>query len=402
MARCFALAAPFALMLAASACAEHDPNELWQMTAQELSIAGNAASCSSPLDEIHCHGRVIVDSNGCPHQNPAPAGYGPSQLKSAYKISTSGSTATVVAVVEAYGYANAEAHLATYRAQFGLPSCTTANGCFKKLNQNGTAGPYPADNVGWSQETALDLDMISAMCRNCKLVLVQANSASFDDISLAVQTAADIGHAHVINNSYGGDELAGYAYDEYYNYDIENVAMVASSGDVGYGQGAQFPSSSEYVTAVGGTTLTPASNSRGWTETAWINSVSGCAQLSTKPAWQHDTGCANRMVADVSAVADPATGVAVYGPTVDTSGVVGPPAWMVFGGTSAAAPIISGVYGVNGGTVHGGADPYSHLSGLFDIKSGITGFCDPTYFCNSATGYDGPTGLGTPNGSSAF
>lgn len=400
MARAIAQAISLAVVLAVSACLEHDPNELVQMSAQDLVTAANAATCSSALDEIKCHGRVIVDANGCPHQNPAPAGFGPTQLKSAYKITGTGSTATTVAVVEAYGYAAAEAHLATYRTQFGLPACTTANGCFKKVNQAGAQGPYPADNVGWSQETALDLDMVSAMCRNCKLLLVEANSASFDDIAASVQTAVNLG-AHVVNNSYGGDEFAGYAYDEYYNY--ANVAMVASTGDVGYGQGTQFPSSSEYVTSVGGTTLTQATGTtRGWTETAWINTVSGCSQFSPKPTWQKDTGCPTRMVADVAAVADPSTGVAVYGPSVDITGAAGPPAWMVFGGTSASSPIIAGVYGVNGGAVHGSSDPYSHLSGLFDIKSGLTGFCDPAYYCNAGTGYDGPTGLGTPNGSSAF
>ncbi|HMG21607.1 MAG TPA: S8 family serine peptidase, partial [Kofleriaceae bacterium] len=256
---------------------------------------------------------------------------------------------------------------------------------------------FPRLDVGWAQETALDLDMASAICPACKILLVEGDTNSFANLAAAVNTAASLG-AHVISNSYGGGESGSTAVEAAYNH--AGVAITASSGDAGFG--VEFPASSPHVVAVGGTSLRTAGTARGWTETAWINSVSGCAQLSTKPAWQHDTGCANRMVADVSAVADPATGVAVYGPTVDTSGVVGPPAWMVFGGTSAAAPIISGVYGVNGGTVHGGADPYSHLSGLFDIKSGITGFCDPTYFCNSATGYDGPTGLGTPNGSSAF
>jgi len=146
------------------------------------------------------------------------------------------------------------------------------------------------------------------------------------------------------------------------------------------------------------TSLSTAGTSRGWTETAWSGSVSGCSILFAKPAWQHDTGCETRTVADVSAVADPNTGVAVYGPVdATTSG------WIVLGGTSAAAPIIAGVYGVNGGAVHSSSDPYAHLSGLFDVKTGSTGFCDPTtYLCNGVAGYDGPSGLGTPNGSSAF
>jgi subtilase family serine protease len=191
--------------------------------------------------------------------------------------------------------------------------------------------------------------------------------------------------------------------DAYGNFEAEEVTVSSqATGDVGFGQGAQFPSSSEYVVAVGGTTLTRASNFRGWTESAWINTVSGCSQLSTKPTWQHDTGCPTKMLADVAAVADPSTGVAVYGPGVDIEGNILAPAWMVMGGTSVAAPIIAGVYGVNGGTVHSTSDPYSHLSGLFDIKTGLNGFCETDYFCNAGTGYDGPTGLGTPNGTSAF
>jgi subtilase family serine protease len=149
------------------------------------------------------------------------------------------------------------------------------------------------------------------------------------------------------------------------------------------------------VVAVGGTTLATAANARGWTETAWIGSNSGCSATLPKPSWQHDTGCSNRMVADVAAVADPNTGVAVYGPSSDTTS-----SWIVLGGTSVAAPIISGTAGLYGGPVGtGAADIYAHTGLLFDVTSGSTGFCDPTYYCNAGVGYDGPTGLGTPNGS---
>jgi subtilase family serine protease len=385
------------LVMLASACSMSEPGELVQMTPQEIASAGNAALCitGTDPDTAHCHARAIVDSNGCPHPNPAPAGFGPSQLRSAYKISGTGSSSTTVAVVDAYGYANAEADLAVYRAQFGLPACTTANGCFRKINQYGHTDSYPTDNITWAQEAALDLDMISAICRNCKLLLVEADSAAFEDLAAAEAMAASLG-AHVINNSWGGDEYAGSAYDSYFYY--PGIAVVASTGDVGYGQGVEWPSSSPNVTAVGGTTLSTASNTRGWTETAWSGSGSGCSFVFAKPSWQHDAGCTGRTVADVAAVADPNTGVAVYGPASDTV----PSAWIVLGGTSVSAPIISGVYGVNGGAVHGSSDPYAHRTALFDVKSGITGFCDPTLLCNAAVGYDGPTGLGTPNGTGAF
>ena len=364
------------------------------MTAQELATAGSVAACDTSEDyEVHCHGRVIADRNGCPHQNPAPAGFGPSQLRNAYKITGMGSSATTVAVVEAYGYANAEADLATYRQQFGLAACTTANGCFRKVNQDGGT-TFPEFNISWAVETALDLQMVSAICRNCKLLLVEANTNAWSDIAAAVQRAAAMG-AHVVNNSYGGDEYAGSEYEYAYNY--PSIAIVASTGDFGYGLGVEFPSSTSYVTAVGGTTLTAASNTRGWTETVWSGAGSGCSALFDKPSWQHDTGCPMRMVADVAAVGDPNTGVAVYGPVDETTA-----AWLVLGGTSVSAPIISGAYGVNGGTVHGSQDPYLHTSNLFDIKTGFTGFCEPAYFCNGGVGYDGPTGLGTPNGVAAF
>jgi subtilase family serine protease len=321
-----------------------------------------------------------------------PSGYGPSQLRSAYAVTGSGSSATTVAIVDAYGYSNAETDLGTYRSQFGLPACTTANGCFKKLNQNGVQGSYPANNTGWEQETALDLDMVSAMCPNCHILLVEATNSSYANLATAENTAASHG-AHAISNSYGGGESGTSTYEASYNH--AGIAITVSSGDSGYG--VQFPASSPHVTAVGGTHLTTASNSRGWTETVWSGAGSGCSSVYAKPSWQHDSGCAKRMEADVAAVADPNTGVAVYGPTSSRRS-----GWMVFGGTSVAAPLVAGVYGVNGGSVNYGSDPYNNTGALFDVTSGSNGSCSPAYFCHGEVGYDGPTGLGTPNGVSAF
>jgi hypothetical protein len=104
-----------------------------------------------------------------------------------------------------------------------------------------------------------------------------------------------------------------------------------------------------------------------------------------------------RTVADVSAIADPNTGIAMYGPTsTRRSG------WMVFGGTSVAAPLVAGIYGVHGGTATYGSDPYNSATSLFDVTSGSNGSCGGTYLCSGALGYDGPTGLGTPDGPAAF
>jgi subtilase family serine protease len=285
--------------------------------------------------------------------------------------------------------------LAVYRSTYHLPPCTTANGCFTKLNQNGVKGSYPQNNTGWSQEAALDLDMASAMCPTCRIILVEANSATFANLATAEDTAA--ARAHVVSNSYGGGEAGSQTFEG--SYDHAGVAITVSSGDSGFG--VQFPASSPHVTAVGGTSLRRAGNSRGWSETTWAGAGSGCSLIYAKPSWQTgvtDLSCAlNRMEADVSAVADPSTGVAVYGPTRGTRS-----GWMVFGGTSVGAPLIAGLYGANGDSVLNGRNPYDHTGNLFDVTSGSNGSCSGSYLCTAGTGYDGPTGLGTPNGMSPF
>jgi subtilase family serine protease len=354
----------------------------------------HSAVCSAPekTGVARCHAHIVMlDANG-PVAAATPAGLGPSDLRSAYAVTGSGSSNTVIAIVDAFGYPNAESDLATYRSQFGLPVCSTANGCFRKVNQRGVQGSYPATNVGWDQETALDLDMVSAMCPACSILLVEADSATFQNLALAVREAATLG-AHAISNSYGGGESGSSSFESFYNY--PSIAVTVSSGDSGFG--VQFPASSPHVTAVGGTSLVRASNSRGWSETAWSGAGSGCSALYTKPTWQTDTGCTRRTVADVSAVADPNTGVAVFGPASSTRS-----AWLVFGGTSVAAPLIAGIYGVNGTAVNHGSDPYRHTSALFDVTSGRNGSCGGSYLCTAVANYDGPTGLGTPHGVTAF
>jgi hypothetical protein len=377
----------------APACALGDPDEpTGTMTEDQIRVARHVRSCDNMSDEVRCHARVLVDARGDLAINATPAGFGPSQLRGAYKITGSGSSSTTIAIVAAFGYPTAESDLASYRTQFGLPACTTANGCFRKVNQTGSTTNLPAQNVGWSQEQALDLDMASAICPGCKLLLVEANSASFADLAACVNTAANLG-AHVINGSYGGSESGGGSTEPSYNH--PGVAITISSGDAGFG--VEFPASSNHVTAVGGTSLRTSTSTRGWTETAWSGAGSGCSTRFAKPSWQHDTGCSRRTVADVSAVADPNTGVAVFAPLSELASD-----WLVFGGTSAAAPIVAGAYGVNGGSVSFGSNPYAHTTALFDVRSGSNGSCSPSYLCTARTGYDGPTGLGTPNGVAAF
>lgn len=345
-----------------------------------------------------CFAHVVTDARGniianVLQRNTTPAGYGPSDLRSAYKVSPSGTPGSgpTIAIVDAYGYSTAESDLGVYRQQYGLGACTTSNGCFRKVDQNGGTN-YPRNDTGWSQESALDLDMVSAMCPECKIVLVEASSNSLANLAAAENEAARLG-AHAISNSYGGGESGSTSYESSYNH--SGIAITVSSGDNGYG--VEFPASSPHVTAVGGTSLTRASNTRGWSETAWSGAGSGCSSVYAKPTWQTDPLCGMRTVADTSAVADPNTGVAVYGPvSARRSG------WQVYGGTSVAAPLTAAVYGVNGGSVNYGQNPYLNKSSLFDVTSGSNGSCGGTYLCTAQPGYDGPTGLGTPNGATAF
>ncbi|MBV8559328.1 MAG: S53 family peptidase, partial [Acidimicrobiia bacterium] len=304
-----------------------------------------------------------------------------------------------VAVVDAYDDPNAESDLAVYRAQYGLPACHSnalGTGCFRKFNQLGVQGLYPGADSGWSEEISLDLDMVSAICPNCGITLVEANSPTYDNLGQAVFSVDETATTE-ISNSYGGGEFSGEnAYDHYYTH--AGIPITVSSGDHGFG--VEYPAASPGVTAVGGTSLSRATNARGWTEAAWSGAGSGCSGAESRPGFQAstNTGCSRRAVADVSAVADPSTGVAVY----DTYGVSG---WLVFGGTSVASPIIASVYALagNGASIAVGY-PYSHTTSLFDITSGNNGRCrrTPQQLCTAGPGWDGPTGWGTPNGTGAF
>jgi subtilase family serine protease len=338
---------------------------------------------------------IAMSARSLREKAAAPSGLAPADLQGAYKLpSSSAGSGQTVAIVDAYDAPTAEADLGVYRSQYGLPACTTANGCFKKVDQNGGTS-YPKTDGGWAQEISLDLDMVSAVCPNCKIVLVEADSASFADLGAAVNTAA--GLANVVSNSYGGSDASDDDYGSYYNH--PGVAMTVSSGDSGYG--VEYPASSQYVTAVGGTSLKKASNSRGWDETVWDGAGSGCSDQNPALSGQADadTGCSGRAVADVSAVADPATGVAVY----DSTAYQGQSGWMVFGGTSVAAPIIGGVYGLAGNASDvDNNTPYAHKDALFDVTSGSNGSCSTAQLCTARAGWDGPTGLGTPNGTGAF
>jgi subtilase family serine protease len=329
-----------------------------------------------------------------------PSGYGPSDLQSAYALpsSTAGAGQTV-AIVDAYDDPTAESDLGVYRSHYGLPACTTANGCFKKVNQNGGTA-YPRSNGGWAQEISLDLDMVSAICPNCHIILVEASSASFANLGTAVNTAVSMG-AQVVSNSYGGSESGATNA----NYNHPGHIIVASSGDNSYTAGPQQPCSYATVVCVGGTNLKRASNSRGWTETAWVDAGSGCSAYVTAMSWQVSTCSGKRAESDVSAVADPNTGVSVY----DSTAYRGAVGWLVFGGTSVSSPVIGSVYALagNAASLNASQSVYQNAgtSAFNDVTSGNNnagGSCSPSFICNAGAGYDGPTGNGTPNGVSAF
>jgi subtilase family serine protease len=350
--------------------------------------------------------------DGKPQATSGPAGYHPLDLQSAYAVpSGTGGGGQTVAIVDAYNDPNAAKDLATYRSTFGLPAmstCSVSTGkvtspggpCFVKVNQSGGTGSFPRNKASWAQEISLDVDMVSAICPNCNIALVEASSNSMSNLGTGVKEAANLG-ANEVSNSYGGSEFSSESsYDASY-FAHPGVAITASSGDGAYG--VEYPAASPDVTAVGGTKLTKSSSTRGWSETAWSGAGSGCSAYEQRPSWQGLNStitavCGKRAVADVSADADPNTGVSVY----DTYSYQGMSGWLVFGGTSVASPIVASVYALAGNASSiDGSYPYNNSGSLNDVTSGSNGSCGNA-LCTAGAGWDGPTGLGTPSGTGAF
>jgi hypothetical protein len=364
--------------------------------------ANTRMSCATrlPRDTMTCYAIFRTDVAMRPPgvQPAAPSGYGPADLQSAYALpSASQGAGQKVAIVDAYDDPNAEADLGVYRTQFGLSSCTSSNGCFKKVSQTGSTTSLPPANGGWAQEESLDVDMVSAICPKCSIVLVEATSASNANLATAENQAITQG-ANVVSNSYGGGETGGS--NQAYNH--PGHIITASAGDSG--TGAQQPCSYATVVCIGGTTISRTNNARGWTETVWSGTGSGCSRYVTKPSYQTDKGCTKRSEADVSADANPNTGVAVY----DSYSYQGYKGWLVFGGTSVSSPAIAAVYALAG---NASSENYAQsiwaaggTAALNDVTSGSNGRCSKSYpyICKAGVGYDGPTGWGTPNGIAAF
>ena len=367
-------------------------------TAASAGTGGLRAACdSAPSGSYRC--LAEYRTGGRVHANAAaastPDGFGATDLRKAYGLPAKGGKGTV-AIVDAYGYPTAEKDLAVYRKQYGLPACTVKSGCLKIVNQDGKTSPLPDGDPDWGVETALDLQMASAACPTCKILLVEATDASFDGLGKSVDTAVKLG-ASVVSNSYGTDEMNGMQdYAKYYNH--PGVPILVSSGDSGF-TAASFPAVLTSTVAVGGTSLKKAKNSRGWTETAWDGAGSGCSAWIKKPAWQKDKNCSMRTTADISAVADPNTGVAVY----DTYGLDDEAGWLVVGGTSASSPFVAGVIALANNTKS--VTPkrlYGEPKNFNDVVGGSNGYCGGDYLCTGVKGYDGPTGLGTPKGITPF
>jgi subtilase family serine protease len=379
-----------------------------------------ARVCGVPAHVFaRCNADVIANASGVPLASATPpaTSYGPVQFHTAYNLPcTPGGAVSAacsqpssfggqtIAIVDAFDDPTAESDLATYDTQFGLPACTTANGCFRKVNQTGGT-TYPGESDGWAFEISLDVQTAHEICQTCKILLVEANSSSLTDLAAAENEAAALG-ATEISNSYGAGETSGQTtWDSSYSH--SGVAITASTGDWGYG--VYYPASSPGVIAVGGTTLRLNANGTYSSETVWSSSGSGCSLYETANKWQtsvanwSQTQCSShRGAADVAADADPNTGAAVY----DSTPYNGSTGWWQVGGTSLSSPLIASAIALAGGMA-GVANPQSvpyanfNSTNSHDITSGSDGSCT-TIMCTATSGYDGPTGLGSPNGTAGF
>jgi hypothetical protein len=326
----------------------------------------------------------------------APMAMTPAYLQQAYDLtylSATQGTDDTVGVVSVNNDPNAASDLATFRSTYGLPACTTANSCFTQLNENDQTSPLPATDWSWAQEDSLDLDAVSALCPNCRIILVEANAPDSADLQAAITAAIQAG-ANQVSISAAGE----YPADPFTGFSAPSISILAAAGDDGVAPAGYFvfPAALPYVTAVGGTSLNPdratSPTPRGVTESAWSNSGAGCDTQEQPLAYQPATGCAGRMYSDISADANPATGLTFYDSQAG--------GWLDGGGTSLATPLTAAfeaVTGVDGSTPQWA---YTDSSNLNDPTTGSTGTCAGTLtlLCDAGTRYDGPTGAGSISG----
>lgn len=320
----------------------------------------------------------------------------PAYLQQAYDLTylaANRGAGDTVAVVAVYDDPTAAADLATFRSTYDLPSCGPANGCFQQLNEQGQTAPLPSANTSWAQEESMDLDAVSSICPNCKIDLVEANAADAQDLQTAISSAIHAG-ANQVSISGAGQ----FSANPFTDFSAPNVSILAAAGDDGVvPQGmANYPAALPYVTAVGGTALTPdvagAPSPRGVTETAWSQSGSGCDTQEQPLPFQPSVGCAGRVYSDVSADADPATGLSFYD---SQSG-----GWLDGGGTSLATPMVAAFEALTGVDGSSPQWAYADAANLNPTATSSTGACPGQLpvLCNAGSGWSGPTGAGSISG----
>lgn len=369
--------------------------------------------CPPRTQAARCAALVASDpQTGAPLSYPSPPGLDPADFWSAYGLPSQTGTSwswngETVAVVDAYDDPTVEADLNAYRSAFGLPPCTSAHGCFVKVNQQGRKS-YPSFDEQWAFEISIDTQMVSALCASCRIVLVETKSNTFPNLFAGVDEAYALG-ARTISLSWGTTEFAGSGrfgsetdYDSHFeqrNAAGETVAVTAASGDSG---ALWYPAASPDVTAVGGTSLDFDATTGTWNEIAWLSAGAGCSLYEPQPSWQSAVPaiasvCSRRAGADVSFNA---SDLSIY----DTAGYENQTGWFSASGTSDSAPAIAAVYALAGNAdrVGAGSYPYDHASSLYDVTQFQSASCAQPIFCNPEPGWDGPTGLGSPRGTGGF
>jgi subtilase family serine protease len=331
--------------------------------------AGRQPVCPGPAADgfTHCHAWILR-----PQASSSPTGLSPTQIISAYGFSSSQTAGAgkTVAIVDAYDDPTAESDLGVFSQQYGLPACTTANGCFKKVNQTG-GSKYPRTNTGWALEISLDIQWAHAVAPGAKILLVEANSNSFANLLAAEDYAA--GHGNYVSNSWGGGESSGESsYDSHFVH--AGVGFFVSAGDAGLP--AEYPSASPNVISVGGTTLSFDASGNLVSETGWSGGGGGCSLYETANSAQSSFGeyaqasCAGkRATPDVSLDADPASGVSVY----DSTGYQGQRGWFTVGGTSASSPMWAARSAASAAALVNAAYVYGTNITFRDITSGNNG-----------------------------
>ena len=373
--------------------------------------------------QVSCLAYVVSNLNGSPMNMPLSVvgNIGPTQFHTAYNLpcTPNGPIQSVcsapstfgpetIAIVDAGGFDNSggtiDESLDGYDSYYGLPACTETNGCLTILNQSGQSSPLPANiSSGWNDEIALDVETAHMICQTCKILLVEANTAGIADLAASEATASSFNPV-AISNSYGSS-TENTSYNSYYEH--TGMAIVAGSGDSG-ATNISWPADLPDVIAASGTTLSINSNNTWAGETVWSGSGGGCS-TNNAPAWQlalsnwSTAGCGSyRAYGDISADADPNSGMAIYMATSSTSG-----SWYQIGGTSLSSPLIASMYALAGGVLSNN-NAVSILYGSFnsqnshDITSGNDCTSTITTNCTAGIGFDTPSGLGSPNGISGF